>query len=458
MTAVRSGIRVRVHDRGDRRPGGILRLIEEAGRPRPLPEVLDALVREIAAIARVDVVSVYVRERDGDDGDGRGGGVGEGERGGEGDALVMRANVGFAAGAVGNVRLRPGEGITGLVAECLRPVSCAVARDQAAYKHVPGLGEEHFPSFLGVPLLVGGQAGGVLVLQRRQARDFSPAEVALATALAAPVAFALERARARAAEREAEAALPTRAARLAGAVVAPGGVLGRAEPLAPCDPRGLPRPGDAVAAAFASIARELERARRRLEPALDAEAARRLRVLALLLDDRRLRELAVAECARAGVAPGLRRVAREYARASYRVGGVDGEPWLDDRPAEVEDLCLLVGARAAGERILAAGAVVVTERLSALVALAAWSRRAAGFALAGRVEPDALAAAVARAAGLPVVAEVAGLFAWVRPGDRVLVDGDAGLVRVNPPATAIARLRAVNRGRSPVRFPRSGMR
>ena len=48
---------------------------------------------------------------------------------------------------------------------------------------------------------------------------------------------------------------------------------------------------------------------------------------------------------------------------------------------------------------------------------------------------------VARAAKLPVVSEVGGLFAWARVGDRVLVDADAGEVRVNPSAATIARFR-----------------
>jgi phosphotransferase system enzyme I (PtsP) len=100
-------VRVRVHERGDRRLDGILRLIEEAGRPRPLADVLQTLCSAVADITEADVVSVYVAED---------------------DALVMRANVGFPREAVGQVRLEAGEGLTGFVAECLRPVSVAVAR------------------------------------------------------------------------------------------------------------------------------------------------------------------------------------------------------------------------------------------------------------------------------------------------------------------------------------------
>jgi phosphotransferase system, enzyme I, PtsP len=449
MRPVRS-IRVRIHERGDRKLDGIIHLIEEAGRPRPLPDVLASLCQAIAGIARADVVSVYVAERDPADG-----GV---------ETLVMRANRGFPAEAVGNVRLRLGEGLTGVAAECLRPVSVAVARHDERYKHFPGIGEEKFPSFLAIPLL-GGTSGatGVLVLQRGVVREWAPAEVALATALAAPVAYALERARARDAEKSADrdagpggngrgARRPTaRAARLEGARVSAGAALGRADVLPSLDgviarlgTRPVERPGQTVALAFVSLARELGRTRLELEPRLDKESLLPLRSLALLLEDERFRDLLLVKTTALGVGAGLGTVAREYARAPYRVPTGDGAAttWLGERAAEVEDLCLLVGARVLGERVPALGAVLVVERLTAMLALAAVARRAVAAAVGGPASDSALGTTVARAAAMPAVCDVAGLYAWVRPDDRVLVDGDGGLVRVNPPATAVAQFRA----------------
>ena len=45
---------------------------------------------------------------------------------------------------------------------------------------------------------------------------------------------------------------------------------------------------------------------------------------------------------------------------------------------------------------------------------------------------------IVRAAQTPAIGDLTGLFAWVRPDDTLLVDADAGLLRVNPPATTIA--------------------
>src|SRR5262245_60526864 len=123
MAASIHPIRVRVHEGGDRRTDGVLRLIAEAARPRPLREILGTMCAMAADVLRADVVSVYVAE-----------GAGAAELPVE---LVLAANVGFPPAAIGNVRLRAGEGLTGMVLECLRPVSVAAAAREAGYKHIP---------------------------------------------------------------------------------------------------------------------------------------------------------------------------------------------------------------------------------------------------------------------------------------------------------------------------------
>jgi phosphotransferase system enzyme I (PtsP) len=424
-----ASVRVRVHDRGDRRLDGILRLIEEAGRPRPLAEVLASLCASIAEIARAPVASVYVLE---------------------GDVLVMRGNVGFPASAVDSVQLKLGEGLTGFVAECLRPVSVAIGRHDERWKAVPGIGEDQYPSYLGVPIITGHGPAGVLVVQRREARAFPAAELALVASLAAPVGFALERARARA-DAEADGRAPAKSARnarLDGQGVAPGIALGRAHvvpALIGLVEGGVPRdarsPGHTVALALASLARELERAAQAVQDAEpDPETLVKLRALTLVLDDLRFRDRMVAACAEEGVMRGLRTVAQEYARAPLR-GAADTDGWLADRAREIEDLCLLVAARTVGQKVPENGSVVIAERLSGILALAAVARRAVAVATTGTEEDSAFGAALLRAVRLPVVVGAKGLFAWARPDDRVLVDGDSGIVRVNPPASAVARFR-----------------
>lgn len=414
-------IRMHVHERDDLRVDGILRLIEAASEPGPLFKLLQRMCRHAATIAHADVVSVYVREQSN-----------------EGDYLVLRANVGFPATAIGKVRLALGEGITGTAAEVMRPISAQVAQEDAHYKHVPELGEERFPSLLAIPLSVRGLVAGVLVLQRGEASAFAETEVALGTALATTFSHALE-------HRGDASRTPSRSARLHGQSIVAGTALGRAQMIGTLEalrPRrsGSPEPEPQIERAFEEVSTILRKAERRVQAELPVPARIGLQSLLLMLDDQRLRTTALERCEKHGIATGLKQVAREYAVATYVASG--GDPLLEQRAIEVENLCLLLAICASSLPLPSPGEVlVVAERLTAVTALAVVGGRASGVVAGGSLPEDALGVAVLRVAAIPVLADIAGLFAWVRPDDTLLVDCNSGLLRVNPPATTIARYR-----------------
>jgi phosphotransferase system enzyme I (PtsP) len=404
MTLLRSV--VQVHHRGHRGVDGILRLIELAGQDDPLEATLSAMCDELAAIADVDIASVYVREE---------------------DQLVMRGNHGFAPSAIGATTLAVGEGITGLVAECMRPVSAAHAATEASYKHVPGLGEERFPVFAGIPLISGGEVIAVLVLQRRE-RPFDTDEVTLATALGAPVTLAIERRHAAA----------IRSARLQGLAHVGGAVLGRASVVATTTAlANAPLDLDRLDRATARLRDDLGRAMRRLAsielPAVGAALDR----FALALCDQRLRERLLAAAAHPA---GLRSVAKDYARAPYRLGTASeiGES-ASDLASEIGELCVLLG----DARTLRPGAIWIADRIGAFIAIAAIARGASALVACDAVSPAAIA--IARAAKLTTVSDVPGLFGWARPDDLLAVDGDTGTILVHPAPTDIERVRRASR-------------
>jgi phosphotransferase system enzyme I (PtsP) len=428
-----------MQDRGSTRIDGILRLADRASRLRPLPEVLAALLTECTQLVPAEVASFYLRQREA----GR-------------DELLMLANVGFPADAVEAVRLEVGEGIVGHVARTMRPVSVELATQHAAFKAVPGLGEEDFPIFLAVPLLVGHRAEGVLVVQRRT-DAFDEGDVALVAALTMAFGLAIERARARRTEDDASAS--HHPARLEGRPVAPGAELGRIETLPTFEglaalerrrsSRELVDEGTErlrrVRTALEELRAAFTKVRKRVEPALTPAERGALASLALLEADGRLLEAIEREVPAQNLALALRRVARDYAQAAIRTGD---DARLAERSDEVEELCRLVAARAIGVRCPGSQAVLVLpERLSALVTLAAVAQKTSAIAVCDAIAEDSLGAALARAAGLPVVADVGGLYAWAREGDVLLVDGDDGTVRVSPSATQIARFRQRERGR-----------
>jgi phosphotransferase system enzyme I (PtsP) len=386
---------VHVHHRGDRGVDGILRLIELAGHDGPIEITLSAMCDQLAAIAGVDIASVYVREA---------------------DQLVMRGNHGFPRSAIGATTLAVGEGITGLVAECMRPVSAAHAATEAAYRHIPGLGEERFPVFAGVPLIGGGAVLGVLVLQRSE-RPFAPAEVTLATALGAPITLAIER----------RIAAAARSARLAGCAYVGGVVLGRAA-VVPTTTAMAHTPLDLERATH-RLRDDLGRAMRKLGDAELPAVGAALDRFALALCDARLRERLDLAASQPG---GLRSVAKDYARTPYRLGTL---PEADDHGAEIEELCVLLGE----PRALKPGAVWIADRIGAFVAIAAVARGASALVASDTVSPAAIA--IAAAARMPVICEVSGLFSWTRPDDLLAVDADSGCVLVHPAPADIERMR-----------------
>jgi phosphotransferase system enzyme I (PtsP) len=447
-----------VHEPGNQSLDGLFRLIEVAGEQQPLDDVLATMCAGVATTAGADVVSIYVRE----DADG-------------GDVFTMRGNVGFPAEAVGRVHLRAGEGIIGFVAERLRPVSVATAASDEHFKYIPGLGEERFPAMLAVPVLRGSTAAGVLVLQRGLTRVFTGDEVVLATALAAVISHALERAAEHAREetRRAERGV----ARLRGVPLTGGTAMGRVEVLptlaALARVAAPPRPATSATAmpdvvsgnpgrvpgpsrdglrwaepssvhAFDSVARrlraDLDRAAQNATPA----AARELASLGLILDDVRFCERVVRASAAAEPLKPLSELAREYARVSLQTNWGDGvtATLMTERAAEIEDLCVLVHAAVSGRPLVRSGGIVLAERLRTFQALSAIARGASGFVIEGDVPEEGTVAKIVRSSGLPLLKQVTGIFSWVHPDDLIVVDADAGNVRINPGATAVARFRS----------------
>jgi phosphotransferase system enzyme I (PtsP) len=112
-----------------------------------------------------------------------------------GQELVLRATRGLLPISVGNVRLRPGEGLTGLAFSERRPISEADAPSHPNYRYFPGIGEENYRSFVAVPILRGRRPVGAMTLQSKQAGHFSAEDVQVFRAITMQLATTIEMAR-----------------------------------------------------------------------------------------------------------------------------------------------------------------------------------------------------------------------------------------------------------------------
>ncbi|HKF29589.1 MAG TPA: phosphoenolpyruvate--protein phosphotransferase [Candidatus Binataceae bacterium] len=155
-----------------------LALIEEistiAGEAHAdLREALDQIAAAIADGMQAEVCSLYLFDA-------------------QRERLVLRATVGLDRDSVGRVSMRPTEGLVGLVIEKDEPVAVADAISHPRYKYFPETGEERYHTFLGVPVQEGRQKPlGVLVAQTLARRKFSRTEVTLLRTAASQIAQVL---------------------------------------------------------------------------------------------------------------------------------------------------------------------------------------------------------------------------------------------------------------------------
>ena len=100
----------------------------------------------------------------------------------ETDEIVLRASQVPHASALGNLRMKMGEGVTGWVAEHKSVV--ALSSNAAAdhrFKRFQVLIEDTYEAFLSVPLVSGGDIIGVINVHHRAAHAHTPDEIALLT-------------------------------------------------------------------------------------------------------------------------------------------------------------------------------------------------------------------------------------------------------------------------------------
>ena len=148
-------------------------LTEEGGKPA------DTLMNVVALIAtrfRTDVCSAYLLEPDRSN-------------------LVLAATLGLHPKCIGTLRMPLSEGLAGLVAEQVLPVAVEDVSTHPRYKYFRESGEEIYHSFLGVPLIDRGILQGVLIVQTKEPRVFTDAEVRMLADAANEVAPVVSEAR-----------------------------------------------------------------------------------------------------------------------------------------------------------------------------------------------------------------------------------------------------------------------
>ncbi|EAR50671.1 phosphoenolpyruvate-protein phosphotransferase [Oceanicola granulosus HTCC2516] len=118
---------------------------------------LDKIVELIAHSMQTEVCSIYLFR--------------------DAETLELCATEGLEPGAVHQTRMRLGEGLVGRVARKRRTINTANAPAERGFRYMPETGEERYSSFCGVPIQRLGESLGVLVVQSKDAREYTADEI-----------------------------------------------------------------------------------------------------------------------------------------------------------------------------------------------------------------------------------------------------------------------------------------
>ena len=405
-------------------PGGARRLLK---RLRDLmagggsaQERLNQTVRIIAGDMVAEVCSIYMAR--------------------PGDVLELVATEGLKQEAVHKTRLAIGEGLVGDIAAHARPLALADAQAHPLFAYKPETGEESFHSLMGVPVLRGGRVLGVLVVQNRSFREYDEeevealqtiamvlAELAASDSLFGPPGAALE----------SVALLPER---LEGLKLNEGLAMGR---VVMHQPRVTIR--QMVAEDPARERARLEAAVEGMHSAIDDLLARAdlghagehreiLETYRMFAEDRGWLGR-IGEAINAGLTAeaAVQRVQDDTRARMHQIT----DPYLRERLADLEDLGNRLLRHLTGDRTAAQGgslpddAVLVARSMGPAELLDYDRSRLRAIALE-EGSPTAHVAIVARALGLPMVGRVKDLLTLAAPDERIIVDGESGVVVLRP--------------------------
>jgi phosphotransferase system enzyme I (PtsP) len=405
-----------------------------------LDETLENIVSLVAERAHSEVCSLYLLEE-------------------QDDTLALRATYGLAAEAVGQVRLKVGEGLTGLAVEQRKVLAVEEPQNDPRYRYFAGTGEEQFHSFLAIPLFDRNTPLGVMVIQRRERRTFSEDETSTLNTIAFQVASIVVNARlldtidkqqdlfdlpALPDEDETtnnDRAVADESTVLRGKVAYPGVITGPANLVD--EELGFSDIYDEHAVDIEHELAHLDEALRktRIETLfLEKRVAERLtqadaaifHTHLMILEDRGFIEKLHEQIEAGHCAPyALKKVIRSYLKAFNKME----DAYLRERAADMEDigrrlLSNLLGQQSSSLQLHHTGILVARRLLPSDMAIIDHDK-ISGLILESN-ETNSHSVIMAKALGIPALIGVKGALALIEPDTELILDANSGCVFINP--------------------------
>jgi phosphotransferase system enzyme I (PtsP) len=396
------------------------RLREVMAEPVSAQARLDRIVIHIAANMVAEVCSVYVARSDG--------------------KLELYATEGLNREAVHLTTMTTGEGLVGLIAEKAEPLALADAQAHPAFSYRPETGEEIYQSFLGVPILRGGNTLGVLVVQNRARRTYSEEEVEALQTTAMLLAEMIASGELQSLAQPGQSFSLQKAMSLIGAPLSEGVGLGH---VVLHEPRIVVK--QLVAEDTKAELARLEQAIQVMREQIDQLVARGdrygmgehrdvLETVRMFANDRGwLRRLREALESGLTAEAAVERVQND-ARAKLQR---QTDPYLRERLHDLDDLAnrllrQLTGQGTAHGGALPPNAILVARNMGPAALLEYDRANLRGLVLEDG-SPTSHVAIIARALGVPAIGEAPNITDLVETGDAIIVDGGSGEVQLRPP-------------------------
>jgi phosphotransferase system, enzyme I, PtsP len=406
-------------------PRVLLRRLREIMAERQSAQArLDKLVTVIASNMVAEVCSIYLRRAGGD--------------------LELFATEGLNREAVHRTRLKPGEGLVGLVAENAAPLNLSNAPEHPGFAYRPETGEDPYRSFLAVPIVRGERVFGVLTVQNRTARHYEEEEEeALATIAMVLAEVVAQGTLIDLSELDETELSPTRPALLQGEGLSEGLAIGtvflheprvKAERMIADDPGAeLRRLEDALEALSVSVDAMLESS----ELELTGDTREVIEAYRLFANDQGWRQR-LMDAVHSGLTAeaAVERVQDETRARISRTG----DAYLRERLHDFEDLARRLVrhlAKSDGQtESLPDQAVVVARAMGPAELLDYGRNRIAGLVVEEATQTSHIAI-VARSMSVPLIGGIEGIADSARAGDAIVVDAENGEVRIRPPKEVI---------------------
>ena len=361
------------------------------------------------------------------------------------DTLELCATEGLKPASVHKTRLRLGEGLVGRVAKTATPINTGNAPAEKGFRYMPETGEELFSSFLGVPIQRVGEKLGVLVVQSKEARQYSD-DAVYGLEVVAMVLAEMTELGAFIGEGEALSALHQQAVMFRGGTGQEGAAEGNVWLHEPRVVVTNPVADDPVAETERLTA-AIDQLRGSVDALLataDASDNEHLQVLEayrMFANSRGWTRRMEEDIARGLSAEAA--VEKEQSSARARMEQVP-DPYLRERLHDLDDLSnrllrILTGQGKDTGAEMPENPVLVARNIGP-GELLEYGRKLRGVVLEqGSVGSHA--AIVARALAIPLVIHAERITTEALNGNHILVDGDQGIVHLRPEATVATAFR-----------------